>query len=280
MSFDDLILHPIIRQLLANYLKQPTHALLLVGEKGVGLNTIARVLAKEIAGANVAIVEPRLHDKQKTPNINIDDIRELAKFTRDRQSNALCIIVDEAEKMTRNAPEAFLKALEEPVQRVFYILTTHSTAKLPSTIKSRAQVIDVLPPPASLCGKLFENASLKLTSAKRTQIEFLADRKPAEIARLLSNEEYFRTVSSAMGTAKDFVQGTPAKRLEIIANTTARESAIELTKNVAKMLILMIERAKNAKMATNSLNIVSEVIENLVQNGNVRIQLTYLALNI
>jgi replication-associated recombination protein RarA len=280
MIFGDLILHPKTRAILTNYLKQPSHALLLVGDSGMGLGTIARALAKEIAGASVAVVKPHIHDKQKTPNINVDDIRELGQFTRDRRSDALCIVVDEAEKMTNSAPETFLKALEEPVQGVFYILTTHSASKLPATIKSRTQTVEILPPPSDLCEKLFQNAPLKLTAAKRTQITFLADRKPAEIVRLLSDEEYFRTASFAMTTAKDFVQGEPAKRLEIVANTTSREAAIVLAKNVAKLLSLTTIRTKDPKSAADNLNTVSEVIDNLTQNGNARAQLMYLALNI
>jgi hypothetical protein len=108
----------------------------------------------------------------------------------------------------------------------------------------------------------------------------LADRKPAEIVRLLSDEEYFRAASLSMKTAKDFVQGEPAQRLEIIAGVTTREAAVNLAKNVAKLLSLTAVRAKNVKLAADNLNVISEVIDNLVQNGNTRAQLTYLALNI
>lgn len=280
MTFSDLILHPKTRQALESYLKQPTHALLLTGSNGVGLGTIAKILAKEIAQSNVAVIEPHIHDKQKTLSINIEDIRELRTFTRSRHSDALCIVIDEAEKMTTNAPEAFLKALEEPVSRIFYILTTHAPAKLPLTIKSRAQTIEILPPLTTAYEKLLQAAPTKLTAAKRTQIAFLAERKPAEIVRLLTNEEYFRKQSSMMTAAKDFVQGNPAKRLEIIAGITTRDAAISLSKNVAKLLLLTTSRAPNDRVAANNLSVVSDVTENLIQNGNVRAQLTYLALNI
>ncbi|MDR1969981.1 MAG: AAA family ATPase [Candidatus Nomurabacteria bacterium] len=263
--------------MLTNYRQQPTHALLLTGDKGVGLGTIARTLAKEIAGANVITIAPRLHDKQKTANINVDGIRELRQLTRNRRDDPLCIVIDEAERMTDKAPEAFLKALEEPTARVFYILTTHSPAKLPKTITSRTQIVEILPPSSNDCEKLLQASLTKLSVAKHTQIMFLADRKPAEIARLLADEEYFRTTSSAMTLAKDFVQGGPARRLEIIAETITRDAAIDLSENIAKLLLITAGRVKTA---TDSLNVVSNVVEHLVQNGNVRAQLTYLALNI
>ncbi|MCL2280769.1 AAA family ATPase [Candidatus Saccharibacteria bacterium] len=276
MNFSDLILHPKVRRTLTNYLQRPTHALLLSGDHGVGLGTIAKTLAKEIAGAGVVVIEPRLHDKQKTLSINVEDIRELRTLMRNRRSDPLCIVIDEIEKMTTNAPEAFLKALEEPSEHIFYILTTHMPTKLPLTIKSRAQIIEILPSPVDVCEKLLEMSPTKLTAAKHAQIMFLADRKPAEIARLLTDEEYFRTAASEMSTAKDFIQGTPAKRLGIIADITTRETAINLTKNIAKMLLLAAGRTKIA----GNLNVISDTLEHLVQNGNVRAQLTYLALNI
>jgi DNA polymerase III delta prime subunit len=276
MTLVELVLHPQTRRELKNYLKQPTHALLLTGEQGVGLGTIAQVLAKEIAGTNIATVQPRLHDKQKTISINIDDIRELGQFTRDRRSEPLCIVIDEAEKMTISAPEAFLKALEEPVSHVFYILTTHMPARLPVTIKSRAQTIKVLPPLAGACDTLLAGSD----PAKLARVKFLGDRQPAEITRLLTDEEHFRAAAATMEAAKRFVQGKPAERLAIVANTTTRDAAIKLTQNIAQLLLLTASRAKNPKAAADSLHVVSEVIDRLHQNGNVRAQLTYLALNI
>ncbi|MCL2451504.1 AAA family ATPase [Candidatus Saccharibacteria bacterium] len=280
MTLADLVLHTKVRQRLENYSRQPTHALLLIGEKGVGLGTIARTLAKEIAPANVAIITPRLHDKQKTSSINIDDIRELAEFTRDRRSDPICVIIDEAEKMTVSAPEAFLKGLEEPVAQVFYILTTHKPAKLPATIKSRAQTIEILPPLAEMCESLFARTELAKGSAKLAKVKFLGDRRPAEIVRLLTDEEYFDAATALMETAKHFIQGDPAKRLSIVANCTTRDEAILLVQNIAKLLLLSGVAAKNSKAVAHNLHATSEVIDRLAQNGNVRMQLTYLALNI
>ncbi|MCL2173937.1 AAA family ATPase [Candidatus Saccharibacteria bacterium] len=276
MTFVDLILHPKTRLALANHLGQPTHALLLTGDKGVGLGTIARTLATEIAGTNVVIVEPCSHDRQKTLTINIDDIRDLRTLVRSRRSDPLCIIIDEAEKMTDKAPEAFLKSLEEPTPQVFYILTTHLPTRLPATIKSRAQIVEVLPPPVETCESLFAGSD----PAKLAKVKFLGERQPAEIVRLLNDEEYFKKVSLAMAAAKDFVQGSPGKRLAIVAGITTRDGAIELGKNVARILLVTADRAKNPKTVAASLNTVSNVVEYLHQNGNIRAQLTYLALNV
>jgi len=276
MTLSDLILHPTTRRNLQNYLRQPTHALLLTGEKGVGLGTIAKTLAREIAGANLVIITPRLHDQQKTLSINVDDIRDLRQLTRDRRSDPLCLVIDEAESMTTSAPEAFLKALEEPTAQVFYILTTHAPAKLPRTIRSRAQIIEILPPPAEACEGLFDG----FQNDKILKITFLADRKPAEMMRLLTDEDHFRAAAAAVTAAKDFVQGSPATRLEIVAGTTTRQAAIDLTENIAKILMMTAERAKTPNSTAENLHLVAATLDNLNQNGNLRAQLTNLALNL
>jgi len=300
--FDDLILHPKSRAAIESYLKQPTHALLLTGKNGVGLGTIAKVLAREIAGANVVVIEPQLHNQQKTANINIDDIRALHEMTRARRRDNLMIVIDNVDQMTNDAPQAFLKLLEEPTPNVFYILTSHNIVQLPETIRSRTQIIEILPPPAEMCDissfcaqsqnlvkkmdsaisdeTQNDNKIFKITAEKRAQIQFLGDRKPAEIVQLLTDEQYFRDRATAMNTAKNFVAGNIPTRLKTVAATTARETAIDLAQNIAKLITLTAPRVKNPKTVVENLELVSSTIDNLTQNGNVRAQLTNLALGL
>jgi len=281
MKLDDLILNQISRQQIHNYLKNPTQALLLTGENGLGLGTIAQALAQEIAGANIVKIVPRLHKTQTTANINIDDVRELNELTRARRVDNLVIVIDEAEKMTRDTPQALLKLLEEPSTHVYYILTSHSPERLPATILSRAQEIKVLPPSDEDCEKLFSVES-KITVAKKTQIKFLAASRPAEIYRLNGDEQYFRAVASSVETAKNFLQSKEFGRLKIVAETNSRDGAITLVKNVAKLLTLTAAKTetKNANRTAANLQLVSTTLDNLAQNGNARAQLMNLAINL
>ncbi|MCL2037978.1 AAA family ATPase [Candidatus Saccharibacteria bacterium] len=287
MNFADLILHSTSRQQLENYLKRPAHALLLAGENGVGLGTIAKTLAKEIAGTSVAFIGPTFHDKQKTRIINADDMRDLFELTRARRVNNFVILIDDADLSAAGVFERILKLLEEPIANVFYILTSHQPGRLPATIRSRTQTIEILPPLESSLEKLFEkekDMKPKPTVAKLNQIKFLGNRRPAEITRLLTDEEYFRNRASVMNIAKNLVQGSPIDRLKIVADISAgkdaRNAAIELAKNISKLLLLTTPRNKNQKAAAKNLETVSTAIDNLHQNGNVRAQLTHLALNI
>lgn len=263
---NNLLINPQTKLHLEAYLKEPTHALLLTGQKGVGLGSLAKTLASKIAGKEVVIIEPKLHKTQKTANINVDDIRDLAQITRTRRQEPLVVVIDEIERMTAGAPEAFLKALEEPVSQVFYILTSHHIGNLPKTILSRVQKIEVLPTDTS-----------KLTSVikphiKQRQIEFIAQGLPAEIQRLSDDELYFREKTRIFEQAKNYLKSGTYEKLMVIPKMKTREEAIEFLLAVSKLVQI---KPLNSK----SLTVLSDVIDNLNHNGNIKAQLTYLATN-
>jgi len=72
-------------------------------------------------------------------NIEIDQIREIIKFTNQSSFNnkSRFIILDDVEFLNINASNALLKNLEEPNENVFFILIFNSEKFLIDTIKSR-----------------------------------------------------------------------------------------------------------------------------------------------
>lgn len=75
--------------------------------------------------------------------IRIASIRDVKKNVSMSQSQAghRCIIVFEADEMTTEAANAFLKTLEEPSQSITLILTSSRREAIPKTILSRCQQI-------------------------------------------------------------------------------------------------------------------------------------------
>lgn len=269
---NDLIINNKTRTALEAYLAQPTHALLLHGKRGVGLSTIAQKLAKKIAGANTVLITPKLHKGQKVANINVEDIKELYKITRSGQKSGLSIIVDEVEKMTNRTPETFLKLLEEPNENVYFILTTSSPEKIPATVMSRVQKIHVLPTAITDCKKLIATEKL---SRKQQQITFLAAGLPAEINRLIVDDEYFRAKVRNFELAKKFLAADTYAKLSLISKIAKREEALDFVDALARLLVILEETRPQPK----NLLLVNDVTDNLHQNGNTRAQLTYLATN-
>lgn len=85
--------------------------------------------------------------KQRT-EITVDQIRELSqKLSLSTQFGGLQLVtIDPAEAMNANAANALLKTLEEPTSSTVIVLVTDRPARLPATIRSRCQRIEVRPP--------------------------------------------------------------------------------------------------------------------------------------
>lgn len=72
--------------------------------------------------------------------ITISQVRDLISRLNVKQVSDRFIVIRPAELMTEEAANAFLKNLEEPKERVHFILVTDSPSKLLSTILSRAEI--------------------------------------------------------------------------------------------------------------------------------------------
>jgi DNA polymerase-3 subunit delta' len=78
----------------------------------------------------------------KSHSIGIDAVRELIDFAARTSALASCkvAVLAGAEHMTLAAANALLKVLEEPPAGTFLILSTHSPAAVPATVRSRCQL--------------------------------------------------------------------------------------------------------------------------------------------
>ncbi len=148
---------------LQNALKhdQMAHAYLLTGIRGTGKTTIARLLAMVVncdqpehrepcgaCGACTSISRGNNLDVQEmdaASHTGVDDIREILDSVRYPPSTLKykVYIIDEAHMLSKNAFNALLKTLEEPPERVLFILATTEVEKLPVTVRSRCQRFDL-----------------------------------------------------------------------------------------------------------------------------------------
>lgn len=137
--------------------KFPEQSLLFWGEAMTGKLTTARLLAKGILCSssskewggcdhcsNCRMFDEGLHPDFKLlepekGSLKIDQIRQGIKFLsyRPQISTKRILIIDEADAMTRDAQNSFLKTLEEPPQNTIIILIANSPFSLLSTVRSR-----------------------------------------------------------------------------------------------------------------------------------------------
>lgn len=141
--------------------KKISNAYLLVGPRGTGKTTIARIFSKAIncikpkegenccscivcksddEGNNIDIIE-----LDAASNNGVDEIREIKEKvnTLPSISKYKIYIVDEVHMLSAGAFNALLKTLEEPPRHIIFILATTEPQKIPETIISRCQRFDL-----------------------------------------------------------------------------------------------------------------------------------------
>jgi DNA polymerase III subunit gamma/tau len=158
--FGEVVGQQHVTQTLANAIRsnRVAHAYIFSGVRGVGKTTTARILAKALNCAKGPTPEPDntcdscreiaagtsldVLEIDAASNRGIEQIRELREMVRyaPASSRYKVVILDEAHQLTDEASNALLKTLEEPPERVVFILATTRSEDLVETIKSRAQL--------------------------------------------------------------------------------------------------------------------------------------------
>jgi hypothetical protein len=266
---DKLLINPATKKLLTAYLKTPAHALCITGEAGSGAGSVATELANGLAD-NPQLVT---HISPEKGLISIDRIRQLYEQTRSIQQTKRCIIIDDADTMSHDAQNALLKLLEEPVENVHFILTTHHETQLLSTIKSRTQIVPLLPITEEQSIELLKPFSLDETATRQTL--FLASGHPAELTRLAEDPGYLASRSVIVTDARTFLQTDDYGRLVIVKKYTDRVLALEFLGMCAKLLSFSLLKQRNYGSA-DVMNILDQVMGRIEANGHVRTHLMHL----
>jgi DNA polymerase-3 subunit gamma/tau len=158
-TFNDLVGQQHVTETLKNAIKngRVAHAYIFSGARGVGKTTAARILAKALncikgptpdpcgecdsckeisGGSSLDVIEI-----DAASNRGIDQIRELREMVRyaPAASRSKVVILDEAHMLTGEASNALLKTLEEPPDRVIFVMATTQPEDLVDTIRSRSQ---------------------------------------------------------------------------------------------------------------------------------------------
>ncbi len=156
------------------------HAWLIGGPAGIGKLNLALAAARHLLGSATPPVElgsaealaafgarhvpadhhPDLHwiypqeDKQSISVEQIRGVIEAINLTAHR-GNGKVVVIEPADAMTAAAANALLKTLEEPSADTYLWLLSHQPGRLPATIRSRCQRLDIpRPPPDALRGWL------------------------------------------------------------------------------------------------------------------------------
>lgn len=255
----------------ASYQKALPHALLIVGQKGVGLRTYAEYLAKE-SGTILTFVVPAQKTSTSIPTINAERIRALYDETRVRLSGPHFVIIDDADAMNHTAQNALLKLLEEPNESIHFILTSHTPDLLLPTIRSRAQRFD-LPAISELDSKKLLTALGVREELDIRRLLFVASGKPAELSRLSNDSKAFKDLSEHVATARQFIEGNTYQKMIVIQSLKDdRAGALKLI----ELILLLLRRNLSSSASTSTVSLIKNLVDSseaIRANGNIRIHL-------
>ncbi|MBF8437967.1 DNA polymerase III subunit gamma/tau [Halanaerobiaceae bacterium Z-7014] len=161
-NFSDLVGQEQVVQTLKNSIEfeRISHAYLFAGPRGTGKTSTAKVYARALNCLEEERIEPcgqcenckRIDNDQSMDLIEIDaasnrgieairELREKVKFYPG-EGRYKIYIIDEVHMLTNQAFNALLKTLEEPPDKVIFILATTEPHKVIPTILSRCQRFD------------------------------------------------------------------------------------------------------------------------------------------
>jgi len=239
-----------------------SHAFLFCGPRGTGKTSTARILAKMVNCEKGPTPEPcgvceqcvairegthlDVVEIDAASHGGVDDARELRERapTAPAMGREKVYILDEAQRLSREAFDALLKIFEEPPPGVRFILATTEPHKMPATIVSRTQRFDF----------------------RRISTEMLAD-----LVERVAKEEGIAIDRRASETIARVAEGS-AREAEKLLDQTALLGGGEVTPETVMSLLgapqadAMFELAD--AIALGDTKGVFEVVERLVQEGN------------
>lgn len=255
------------------------HSYLFLGQEGIGKKLIAKEMAKNIlclthkpdcTCKSCICFETNNHPdfsiiNEEGENITIGQTRELIQTVYEKPilSSKKVYIINDADKMNKEAQNCLLKTLEEPPEYGCFILIAANQDMILNTIKSR-------------CTKIVFD---KLTTNELSQI--LEDRK-IETSNI--SEKMFNLFDGSIGKALNILEKKEIyEKVDSIVDLINKQEKIDfLTKNKEAFVkeniyeileycivsLFYIGRTKNDVKYINCVKYIQETINHLKRNSN------------
>lgn len=290
--FEDLLIHPRTLLQLEQFVKRPTHGLILVGPEGAGKKALAELVAVAVLGIPASKLSAYPYYSVVNPDdasIPIDSIRALEQVlklktpTKDGKEIRRIITIIDAGRMRFEAQNAFLKNLEEPPADTLIIMTAEANGDLLPTIYSRMVRIEVLPVSENQAEEFYKQKGTPALMITRNYA--LSQGQVGLLNSLISDEAH--PLKDAVETAKKLLSMPTGERLLQTDELSKDKVTLGLLLNALGRIThaALMQAGKTGNQAAverwkNSLASVQSAIKAMSHNANPKLLLDDLLLSL
>lgn len=286
----DLVLHETTEQRLDQYVRHPSHAVMLVGPEGIGKYSVGVHLASQLIGLDELNLTRYPFYRLITPekqSISIEAVRDLQPFVKLKLPSSAhfrIILIDQAHRLTLEAQNALLKLLEEPTNGTLFILTVPVIQSVLPTIRSRVQYVTLRAPAEANLVPYFKLK--KYDDSKVRQMYLMSGGLPGLMSALLDDDTDHPLVVAAT-KAREFLQTDTYNRL-ILADSLSkkREDSLSLVTMIEQMAHVAVKQSAD-RSASNRIKQWEHIMHlsytagiELRNSAQPKLVLTNLALNV
>ena len=277
--FENILGNDKIKELLETSIKnnKVSHSYLFVGMSGIG----KKMIAKEFAKAILCLKENKYCNKCKSciefdsnnnpdffclepdgNSIKIDMIRELQKNIQEKPiiSSRKVYIINDADKMTKDAQNCLLKTLEEPPEFASIILVGENENEFLATIKSRCMILHFNPiDDEKMKNYLSKNYNMQVSS---NQLDLFQGSIGKAIS-LKDKQDTYLKIEELIENMENKNIINIVKQAEILY-----KSKDEIYEMLDYINIILLKKAKMDERYTNCIQIVENTKRRLNQNAN------------
>jgi hypothetical protein len=262
-------------RLLKSFINRPTSSVIIHGDEYDGVDQIIEDFSSQLLGLSYKNNRIEIKPEDGKP-ITIEQARFLKKTMQNKLHTeneiARVGIVWRADTATREAQNALLKLIEEPVEHTVLILQCDDTQRLLPTVRSRCQIVSILPLEKSVAVTIATKQGVSDTEARKAYT--LSKGKARLFQRLLNDPG---TTPDSIINAKKFLQDSVSVRLQQSKSYDSPEKIIDLIEGIDLITHAALQTPR--KDANKFYHILSEIREcKKLLSQNALVKLVYLRL--
>lgn len=246
-----------------NQLQRLPHALLVVGEAGIGKQHFVDAFVAQLmcfkkqemacgeckscqllmAGSHPAYIDIAVEEKSSI--IKVDQIRLLVDFVAKtiQIGDVKIAVIHTAECMNTNAANSLLKSLEEPSNNTHIILLTHAPHRLLPTIRSRCRTIEMPKP--------------NIAEADKWLATFITDESARQQLMLLANNNPLLAMQYADKEVVNIFADIIRQLVELTTSSSLTLQAGKIEKAIDIRLWLSLQQTLLSQLIRSSMNVIS-----------------------